>query len=100
MIDTSRREAIRSQVAAKKAIAASLQEQFTDDRLKAEVQMVWNWLNDVEVRFLDQLDDRTPTQEARWLAYAELYFLQFAVPALAKLESYLITYGPNATEAG
>ena len=100
MIDTARREAIRSEVATKKAVARSLQEQFNDERLKAEVQMAWNWLNDVEVLFLNQMDDRTDAQEARWLGYAEGYLQSFAVPALTRLTQVMLTYGPNAEAVG
>ena len=100
MIDTARREEMRSQVAAKKAVATSLREQFKSDRLKAEVKMAWNWLNDVEVLFLNQLDDRTPAQESRWLDYAGFYFHQFAIPTLHRLERIMETHGPNAELVG
>lgn len=100
MVDTARRDQIRSRVIEKKLITNQLREEFSDAYLKQHLQMIWRWFDDIERFFLDNVDrQRTEAAEARWLDHAE-FFLNLHTTALKEMQKVMDTYGKTATTVG
>jgi hypothetical protein len=93
MVDTARRDKMRSAVAKVRAEATALRDKLVDPSGKALVQPVLNTLSDVDVVFLANVDkDRTASQEALWLDITERY-LQQATHELGFIAKQFDPYG-------
>lgn len=95
MIDEFRRSELGSRVAARKAAVASLQGRVVSPYLKKQLTRAQGFFNEVERRFLSNVEERTPAGEARWLDGAEAPF-QLGVLKLHSVEKMVATYGLNA----
>jgi hypothetical protein len=85
MIDAIRREELRLIVRGEKARADHLGRRVTDAQLKHLVMLASTRIGEVESFFLDQLDDRSPSQESFWLDNAEA-ILEMRLTELIRLE--------------
>jgi hypothetical protein len=72
MVDTTRRDKIRLEVAGHRVTAIRLRDEIVDGAKKDRLLLVLHFLDDANRYFLDSLDrDRTASQESEWLGHAE-----------------------------
>ncbi|HEV2985855.1 MAG TPA: hypothetical protein VGX46_15775 [Vicinamibacterales bacterium] len=100
MADNVRGEKLRSQVAAQRATAVSLQSRIKSPHMKQRLQTrVLDRLRDIEGMFLIHDEGRLPTQDEDWIDKAESLF-QVAMQELVSVEKLVDTYGPDAKTIG
>ena len=96
MIDTIRRQELRFIVRGETARADRLARRVTDKQLKRRIMLASARIAEIESSFLDQLDDRHPSQEACWLDNAEA-ILEMRLTELGRLEVAAATASDDAT---
>ena len=95
MIDTVKRDQIAAEVARERERVTALREQIADADLSHWLTTALNQLDDVDLLFLADADeDRTESEERRWLAAAEMY-LRNPVQTLDWLDRVLAEFGPD-----
>jgi len=85
MIDKIRRQELRLIVRGETARADRLARCVTDPQLKRRITLASVRIAEIESSFLDQLDDRSPSQEGFWLDNAEA-LLELQLTELTHLE--------------
>jgi hypothetical protein len=91
VMDTSRREQIRTGVATQRSAAQRLRNQIADATVRQQLDPIFRDLDDVLV-FVDDPKDRTPAEEARWLDFADVA-LKGAVEKLQIVTETVQKYG-------
>lgn len=91
MVDTARREQIRTGVATQRSAAQRLHAQIADATVRQQLDPILRDLDDVLV-FVDDMKDRTPAEESRWLDFADVA-LKGAVEKLRIVSETVQTYG-------
>jgi hypothetical protein len=91
--DTARVAAIRARVAAQLDLIKSLEAKIVKGQLDA-LKVARNQTEDIETFFLQDLErqDRTASEEARWLSVAE-HMLHTWGPSLKQMEEKFSKYG-------
>jgi hypothetical protein len=92
VVDTARRESLRSRVRAGVTAGTTLRDEVTDSTLKRLLELVVSWISDVEIFYLNERRERTVEQEARWLDAAE-FELRENVRMLGIYEAAVAKYG-------
>jgi hypothetical protein len=100
MVDTTRRDKIRLEVAAHRVTAIRLRDEIVDGAKKDRLLLVLHFLDDVNRYFLDSVDrTRTAAQESELLDHAES-LLQFALRMLHDVNNAVLKYdGPESIRA-
>ncbi len=92
--DTKRVESLRARTTAQLELVSTLQEKIAKGELP-QLRLAHNQLGDIESFFLARLDteERTPLEEARWLAGAE-HLLQIWTAEVQKVDAQFKQFGP------
>lgn len=96
--DTTHVESIRARTTAQLQLVSTLEAKIKKGALP-QLQLARNQLGDIESFFLAQLglEERTPREEAMWLAGAE-HTLHFWTAELKKVDTQLKKFGPGQAE--
>jgi len=75
-----------------------------DQRLKDHIRQARHWLNDIENHFIRRLHDlppeRTPADEVRVLAEANVHLDTYALPAVGRIVEWSKTFGSRFKTIG
>jgi hypothetical protein len=93
MVDTTRRDKIRAEVAAHRVTTIRLRDEIVDVSKKDRLLLVLHFLDDVNRYFLDSVDrNLTAPQESEWLGHADT-LLHIALKILHDVDNNVQNYG-------
>lgn len=87
---------LRSKVSGERDTIADLQGQFKHPSMRPLIQHASYALDDVETQLSLAEQSTTLAAQSMWIASAEFYFHQIAVPQRKQLQVILAQYGGNA----
>jgi len=99
--DPDRVAAIRKRVTVKLETLSHIDAQVTDPTFREHIKLATNWISDIDILLLADLEGnpRTPELESFWLAHTE-HSLEIAEQQSARVEYLFKMYGPNITSLG